>query len=125
MVDIVKQRMTVEVEEEFVVFLIGMRVNKWWMIHKWWPVSQAMPKMIKELYANPDMGFISQESWFGRTSIMVQYWKSFEHLEAYAKNRKVESSVVGFTDNNQHTQKYKNSYFLPISARRFQKNCSS
>ena len=46
-----------------------------------------MPKMINELYKNPDIGFISHEQWFGRTTIMVQYWKSFEHLEAYAKNK--------------------------------------
>ncbi|CAA6827172.1 MAG: Unknown protein [uncultured Thiotrichaceae bacterium] len=90
MVAIVKQRMTADMDEEFVVFLIGMRINKWWKVHKWLPVSMAMPKMIKELYENPDMGLISQESWVGRTTIMVQYWKSFEHLEAYAKNREAE-----------------------------------
>jgi len=91
MSEIFKNRMTAiidkESDKEFVVFLIGMRINKWWKIHKWLPVAMAMPKMIKELYENPEMGFISQESWGGRTSIMVQYWQSFEHLEAYAKDR--------------------------------------
>ena len=29
------QRMTVEIEGDFVVFLIGMRLNKPWKIHKW------------------------------------------------------------------------------------------
>ncbi|MEE9326219.1 MAG: DUF4188 domain-containing protein [Cocleimonas sp.] len=76
-----------EKQQEFVVFLIGMRINSWWKVHKWFPVLSAMPKMIKELYQNPEHGFIHQESWFGRTTLMVQYWKSFEHLEAYAKNR--------------------------------------
>jgi hypothetical protein len=46
-----------------------------------------MPKMVNELYKNPDMGFISHEQWFGRTTIMIQYWKSFEHLENYAKSK--------------------------------------
>ena len=32
------QRMTVEIEGDFVVFLIGMRINKPWKIHKWLPV---------------------------------------------------------------------------------------
>lgn len=81
------ERMTADVEGEFVVFLIGMRINSPWKIHKWLPVSMAMPKMINELYKNPDLGFITHESWFGRTTIMVQYWKSFEHLERYAKNK--------------------------------------
>jgi len=87
MTKIYKERMTVAREGEFVVFLIGMRINKFWKIHKWLPVVFAMPKMLNELYAKPDLGFISQESWFGRTSIMVQYWNSFEQLEAYAKNK--------------------------------------
>lgn len=91
MTEIFKNRMTAvfdkENDQEFVVFLIGMRINRWWKIHKWLPVALAMPKMLKELYENPEIGFIHQESWGGRTSIMVQYWRSFEDLEAYAKNR--------------------------------------
>jgi len=87
MAKINKERMTAETDDEFVVFLIGMRINNLWKFHKWLPVSLAMPKMINELYENPDIGFISHEQWFGRTTIMVQYWKSFEHLEAYAKNK--------------------------------------
>lgn len=87
MADIIKERMTAEVEGDFVVFLIGMRINSFWKIHKWLPVALAMPKMVNELYKNPDMGLLSHEQWFGRTTIMLQYWKSFEHLETYAKNK--------------------------------------
>ena len=87
MAQIIKERMTAETDEEFVVFLIGMRINKLWKIHKWFPLTLAMPKMISELYENPDIGLISHEQWFGRTTIMVQSWKSFEHLESYAKNK--------------------------------------
>jgi hypothetical protein len=87
MKNINKGRMTAEMDNEFVVFLIGMRINKWWKIHQWLPVMLAMPKMINELYKNPQLGFYHQESWFGRTTLMVQYWQSFEHLEAYAKDR--------------------------------------
>jgi len=79
--------MSAEADGDFVVFLIGMRVNKLWKIHKWLPVALAMPKMISELYKNPELGFIGHEQWTGRTTIMVQYWKSFEHLESYAKSR--------------------------------------
>ncbi len=79
--------MTAETNENFVVFLIGMRINKWWKVNQWLPVASAMTGMVKELYANPEMGLMSHEQWFGRTTIMVQYWKSFEHLENYAKSR--------------------------------------
>lgn len=84
---IINERMTADVEGDFVIFLIGLRINKIWKVHKWLPVILAMPKMLKELYQDPELGFVSQESWFGRTTIMVQYWKSFEQLEAYAKNK--------------------------------------
>ena len=79
--------MTAKMDKPFVVFLIGMRVNKFWKFHKWIPVAAAMPRMIKELMINKDMGLIHAETWFGRTTIMVQYWESFEKLEAYARNK--------------------------------------
>ena len=85
--EIITERMTANVDEDFVVFLIGMRINRFSKIHKWLPVSAAMPKMLRELYRNPELGLLHHESWFGRTTIIVQYWRSFEKLEAYAKNR--------------------------------------
>jgi hypothetical protein len=78
--------MTTRLDREFVVFLIGMRVNKFWSFGKWVPVAMAMPRMIQELIKNPALGFLGSEQWFGRTTIMVQYWESFEKLEAYARN---------------------------------------
>jgi len=83
-------RLTAHLEGEFVVFLIGMRVNRPWKIHKWLPVVLAMPRMIKELLSKPDSGLLGYEMWFGRTTIMVQYWRSTEQLLAYAKNRDAE-----------------------------------
>ena len=82
----INQRMTVKIEGDFVVFLIGMRINKLWKIHKWWPVVMAMPKMLKELQSKDKetTGFLGVEQSFG---IIVQYWRSFEHLDAYAKDR--------------------------------------
>jgi len=86
MVNINKNKMTVEVEGEFVVFLIGMRINTLWKIHRWLPVYRAMGRMIRELKQKPELGFISSEYWFGRTTLMVQYWKSLDHLLSYAQN---------------------------------------
>lgn len=72
MTKIFQERMTDEYEGEFVVCLIGMRVNKPWKIHKWLPVATAMTKMLQELYANPEPGLLRHESWFGRTTLMLQ-----------------------------------------------------
>jgi Domain of unknown function (DUF4188) len=80
-----KERLTAQLDGEFVVFLIGMRINKLLKVHKWMPVASAMPRMITELYKRPELGFIHAEMWFSRTTIMVQYWRSMEQLLAYAK----------------------------------------
>jgi Domain of unknown function (DUF4188) len=80
---VVAHRMAAEIDGEFVVFLIGMRINKLWKIHKWWPVFRSMRPMLKELRANPEAGLLGFT--FG-WPVIVQYWRSFEHLEAYARN---------------------------------------
>lgn len=80
------ERMTARMDGDFVVFMIGMRINKPWMIHKIIPVFATMPKMIKELSMNPELGFIHGEMWFSRTVILLQYWKSIDHLIEYSKN---------------------------------------
>jgi hypothetical protein len=85
-----RERMTASLDGEFVIFLIGMRINKPLMIHKWLPVVSAMPRMIKELHHQPSFGFLHAEMWFSRTTIMVQYWRSMEQLLSYAKNREAE-----------------------------------
>lgn len=81
------QRMTALKDEGFAVFLIGMRINAWWKPWKFLPVGFAMPRMIKELVAHPELGFLGAESWFGRTTIMLSYWKSKEHLLEFASRR--------------------------------------
>jgi hypothetical protein len=50
----------------------------------------AMPRMLKELYQQPDLGFMHAEMWFSRNIIQVQYWRSMEQLLAYAKNREAQ-----------------------------------
>ena len=79
-----KGRYTAIADGEFVLFLIGMRFNKWWRIDKWFPVFLAMPRMLRELYKQPELGFLHHEMWFSRTIILVQYWKSADQLIAYA-----------------------------------------
>ncbi|MFD1344598.1 DUF4188 domain-containing protein [Litorisediminicola beolgyonensis] len=83
---IIADRMIARIEGDFVVFLIGLRVNRPWKVWKWGPATLAMPRMIRELTAAP-----SEETGFlGYTGLglaaMVQYWRSFDHLEAYARS---------------------------------------
>jgi hypothetical protein len=85
-----RARLTATLEGDFVVFLIGMRINKPLMVHKWIPVAMAMPKMITELYRQPELGFLGAETWFSRTIIVLQYWRSTEQLLDYAKNKQAQ-----------------------------------
>jgi hypothetical protein len=87
MSEIRKGRWTARRDEPYVVFLIGMRVNKLWKVGAWLPIMFAMPRMLRELSAKPELGLLGGQAWFGRTILMVQYWSSFEALEAYAKSR--------------------------------------
>ena len=80
-------RYTAEMDGEFVVFLIGMRLNKLWKIHKWIHAFVAMPRMLRELQQHPEKGLLAaRTSLGGRTITVVQYWRSFDQLEAFAKN---------------------------------------
>ena len=78
------ERLTAQVDGPFVVFLIGLRVNKPWKVRTWWPAFAAMPRMIKELENSRDTGFLGAEVSLG---LVVQYWRSFEDLERYANSR--------------------------------------
>lgn len=81
------ERMAAHIEGDFVVFLIGMRINKPWKIHKWLPAFFAMPKMLKELGALPseETGFLGHNG--AGLGVSVQYWRSFDHLESYARSK--------------------------------------
>jgi Domain of unknown function (DUF4188) len=81
-------RWTAQVTEPLVVFLIGMRLNKPWKVRRWWWVTQSMPRMMRSLASVPDLGLLHAESFTrGRTTLMVQYWRSFDHLERFARDR--------------------------------------
>lgn len=84
MATIIAERMAAEIEGDFVVFAIGMRINKPWKLHKWLPVAVAMRRMLKELDQRPESGFLGSIS---SGLMLLQYWRSFEHLEAYARSR--------------------------------------
>lgn len=82
-------RYTAQIDTEFVVFLIGMRVNQPWAFGKWLPVVQAMGPMIKTLTEHPEKGFLGAEQFFRLLPLgvmMMSYWRSFEDLERFARS---------------------------------------
>src|SRR3954454_9089925 len=80
-------RWTASIEGDFVVFVIGMRVNRPLRLRSWWPVFAAMPKMVRELEADPSSGFLGATQGLMSTGpTLIQYWRSFEQLERYARD---------------------------------------
>ncbi|MCU4183304.1 DUF4188 domain-containing protein [Acidiferrimicrobium sp. IK] len=80
------RRMTAEIDGDFVVFLIGPRVNR--------PLQAAkalvdlggrrgMAHMLKYLVDHPEKGLLGYQ--LGYPTI-VQYWRSYDHLEAFARD---------------------------------------
>ena len=79
-------RYTAKTDEPFVVFLIGMRVNQWWRFDKWIPVASAMTPMLRTLFTHPEKGFLHGEFfWNFSGPVLIQYWRSFEDLEWFAR----------------------------------------
>ena len=81
-------RRVAHLEGDFVVFLIGMRINRPWRPHKWLPVLTAMRPMIRELERDPDSGFLgASQGFLAGGPALVQYWRSFDDLDRYARDR--------------------------------------
>lgn len=88
MSEIFNGRYTAKTDRPFVVFLIGMRVNRWWRLDKWIPVLSAMGPMLKTLFTNPEKGFLHAEFFWnlngpGRSSI-----RRSARMEAWASGMK-------------------------------------
>lgn len=80
-------RYTARIDEPFVVFLIGMRINQLWAVQKWMPAAKAMPQMLATLAKHPAKGLLGVHTWMRwREVLAVQYWRSFEDLENFARH---------------------------------------
>ncbi len=80
-------RFTAAPDDEVVVFLIGMRFNKPWKFWRWWPVFVAMPRMLKRLSLEPELGLLhTQSGMLSGHPLVVCYFRSPEHLYRFAKD---------------------------------------
>jgi len=85
MTEVAGRRLAAEIEGDFVVFLIGARFNnKLQFARSLLDLGgrRGMKHMLDYLVAHPEKGLLAYE--MGLPTI-VQYWRSFEQLEAFAK----------------------------------------
>ncbi len=86
MAEINRGRWTAQIEGDFVVFLIGARFDFLHLIRSIGDLGgrRGMNHMLDYLLKHPEKGLLGYE--MGLKTI-VQYWRSFDHLEAFAKNK--------------------------------------
>ena len=76
-------RWTAELDGDFVVFLIGARLNKPMKLVKAVRAIKGMRPMLDYLTERPEKGLLGYTMGL---PVIVQYWRSFEHLEAFARD---------------------------------------
>ena len=80
-------RWTAEIEGDFVVFLIGARINSPLRIRRSiqdYGGRKGMGHMLKYLSERPEKGLLGYTMGY---PVIVQYWRSFDHLEAFARDQ--------------------------------------
>src|ERR1700761_6004786 len=87
MAQIAGRRMRAEIDGDFVVFLIGARFNS--KLHLYRTLldfggRRGMVHMLQYLEARPEKGLLGFQQ-LGLATI-AQYWRSFDHLEAFARD---------------------------------------
>ncbi|MEV6106559.1 DUF4188 domain-containing protein [Streptomyces sp. NPDC051940] len=82
----VYERLTADARGDVVVFLIGMRINRFRSVRSWLPAFRAMPRMLRELSRDPESGLLHHVLLTAnpRVFYVVQYWSSKEKLLEYA-----------------------------------------
>jgi hypothetical protein len=85
MADINEGRWTARIEGDFVVFIIGARLELTHPVRSLIDLGgrMSMPQMLKYLVQHPEKGLLGYRT-VGLTTI--QYWRSFEHLERFARD---------------------------------------
>src|SRR4051812_30838970 len=78
-------RWTAEIDGDFVVFIIGAKVRNPVKARKALPLLAKMNTMLKVLGQDKSKGLLAVRRG-GPFSPIIQYWRSFEHLLAFARD---------------------------------------
>ena len=87
MTELNRGRWTADIEGDFVVFIIGPRLNnklRLWRSFLDLGGRRGMNHMLQYLVDHPEKGLLGFE---GAGLTTIQHWRSFEHLEAFAKDK--------------------------------------
>lgn len=89
MADVRQGRWTAQIEGDFVVFVIGARLDRVRALRSLLDLGgrRGMPAMLHELSKDPGSGLLGYEMGNLLGTFMVQYWRSFDALETWANSK--------------------------------------
>jgi hypothetical protein len=77
-------------EEPFAVFVFGMRLNRLRGLPRFLWALRVLRTVVRDLDAHPERGFLAGRVYrAGRALIAVQYWESFDALDAWARDHRL------------------------------------
>ena len=79
-------RWQAKIDGDFVVFIIGFKVHNPFKALRAVPLLASMPKMLNDLSQDPSKGLLAFQPHGGPFGVIVQYWRSFEDLERFARS---------------------------------------
>lgn len=81
-------RMLADMEGEFLVFVVELRIYQLLRFWKWYPIVTAMGQMLRELMQKPEYGLLNFEYWFAfRRQLFLMYWRSYEHMHDWVLDK--------------------------------------
>lgn len=85
---VIADKFTTHMDQPFVVFLLGMRINKLLHFNKWKIAFFAFPDMLHTLEQHPEKGFLGGDLYYTLvpfSTVMISYWRSYDDLERFAR----------------------------------------
>jgi Domain of unknown function (DUF4188) len=77
-------------EEPFAVFVFGMRLNRLRGLPRFLWGLRVLRRVLRDLDDHPERGFLAGHVYrAGRTLVAVQYWESFDALDAWARDHRL------------------------------------
>jgi hypothetical protein len=77
-------------DEPFAVFLFGMRLNRLRGLPRFLWGLRVLRRVLRDLEAHPQRGYVAGRVYrAGRTLVAVQYWESFDALDAWARDHRL------------------------------------
>mmetsp|Transcript_19549 Transcript_19549/g.36116 ORF Transcript_19549/g.36116 Transcript_19549/m.36116 type:complete len:241 (-) Transcript_19549:23-745(-) len=96
--------------EGMTVFLIGMRINRWYRMDLWLPPLLAMSRMLNELQTNSkEFGYYGGEMYgilalfLGYPSVQITYWESIDKVMDFASGKSHRDGLKHYMEAMEHS----------------------